>query len=251
MLAQWLVFLLASWFLTYQSNRFLLPAAALGTVVAVAALWRTWRHARAAAWAGMACLLLVVAYNSLDSGRWLLFDAGQLRLARGGIQSRVRWPAYSLGFVSRDAYLRQHLNYYDSAHYCNENLGLGEKALLVGEHRKMHWRCAVEGSDWFDVERILPFLREARDADGLVDGLLAAGFTHLFLNLEEWGWPGPDGRQEGPAWSYNRRFLQDRNVMLIQALLDSPRLRTVHATLPGRIFVARLEAASPGDFRGK
>ena len=82
------------------------------------------------------------------------------------------------------------LAYYRIARRCSTRLRGTGKVLLVGEHRKMHWACAVDGNDWYDLPRIRPFLRQAENIDGLIDALLDAGFTHIFFNLDEWGWPG-------------------------------------------------------------
>lgn len=239
-LALWLGFALVAWYLTYQSNRFLLPAAALGAVAAARGLAGARRWSGRAAAAGAVCLVLTVMANGLDAGRWLLFDAGRIVESRARPLSRVRWPAYTTGHVGREAFLAWHLNYYDCASYCNRSLGPGDRVLLVGEHRKMHWLCRVEGADWFDTPRIRPYLRRASDASALVDLLRAEGYTHLFFNLDEMGWPDPQRGGAGPAWAYNRRFLSDRDILILQGLIRSPRLREIYSTRPGRIYVARL-----------
>ena len=127
--------------------------------------------------AGAIAIALPLVYGWVDGFRKMAFTTGV-------------WPAYTSGFVARDDYLGMHLNYYRIAQFANQSLGERDKVLLVGEHRKMHWQCNVEGADWYDMPRILPFLRGAASVDDLLDAIRAAGFTHIFFNLQEWGWDG-------------------------------------------------------------
>ena len=260
MLALWMLFFCLFWFFSYQSNRFFLPGWALCTVMIAAALaqvgrWHPWVRAL--------CLigfLLPVLYGGLDSARWLLFDTGRLQFERKDdritVKSGTVWPAYTLGYLTRQDYLALHLNYARSAEYCSARLKPTDKVLLVGEHRKMHWLCPVEGNDWYDQPRILPFLNQAKDADQLLEILLAQGFTHIFFNLDEWGWPtrAANARpgelppvRRGSAWDYNGRHFSRANIALLQDLLKSNRLKVVQSTNPGRVHVARIlpGSASP------
>ena len=260
MLALWMLFFCLFWFFSYQSNRFFLPGWALCTVMIATALaqvgrWHPWVRAL--------CLigfLLPVVYGGLDSARWLLFDTGRLQFERKDnritVKSGTVWPAYTLGYLTRQDYLALHLNYARSAEYCSAHLKPSDKVLLVGEHRKMHWLCRVEGNDWYDQPRILPFLNQAKDADQLLDILLAQGFTHIFFNLDEWGWPGLGGAakpgelppvRRGSAWDYNGRHFSRANIALLQDLLKSNRLKVVQSSTSGRIHVAKIlpSSASP------
>ncbi|HNY29212.1 MAG TPA: hypothetical protein PKH31_17705, partial [Candidatus Sumerlaeota bacterium] len=250
--ALWLGFLGVSWFFTYQSNRFLMPALAvapslaLGGAAGLGRLTGGWR--RAACGVGiLAPIVYAIAYSFFQL---LMVESG---VTPGTNQLPVRWPAYTLGFLSRDAYLGGdsfhpgRLPYYDAARFCNRTLGADEKVLLVGEHRKMHWLCRVEGNDWYDSPRIRPFLRGAVDADAVLDALTQAGFTHVFFNLDEWGWPldestltDPQGRPQFPAWQYNRRHFTSDDLALLSKVIHSPRLHPVHSTRPGRVYVAQI-----------
>ncbi|MBN1866120.1 glycosyltransferase family 39 protein [Candidatus Sumerlaeota bacterium] len=247
MTALWGVFFIVSIFYTYQSNRFFLPVWALGTVAAcAAAAWAARLGVRTAS-AILIAFFLPVAYSAADSTRWLFFDTGQF-FVRGGIPtSGTHWPAYTLGYMTRDQYLATQIAYYPAAKYANEHLGPGDKVLLVGEHRKMHWRTPVEGNDWYDLPRIQPFLRESGTADEVLDRLREAGFTHLFFNLDEWGWPRDPNQQTGEippaagsAWSYNIRFLSRDDILKIRGVLASPRLRVEMSVTPGRVFLAAI-----------
>ncbi len=251
-LSLWLLFLLVSWFFTYQSNRFLMPALAVAPALALAAcaglgrLVGGWR--RAACGVG---IFLPIAYAvGYSFFHLLMVESG---VTANTNQLPTRWPAYTLGFLSRDAYLGGdsflpgRLPYYDAARFCNRTLGPDEKVLLVGEHRKMHWLCRVEGNDWYDSPRIRPFLRGAADADAVLDALSQAGFTHVFFNLDEWGWPldestlrDPQGRPQFPAWLYNRRHFTSAELTLLSQVIHSPRLRPLHQTRPGRVYVAQI-----------
>jgi hypothetical protein len=250
--ALWLGFLVVSWFFTYQSNRFLMPALAVASALALAACAGLGRLA--GGWRRAACglgILLPIAYA-------IAYSFFHLLMVESGVTSNtnqlpVRWPAYTMGFLSRDAYLAGdsflpgRLPYYDAARFCNRTLTPDEKVLLVGEHRKMHWLCRVEGNDWYDSPRILPFLRGAADADAVLDALSQAGFTHVFFNLDEWGWPLDEstlldtlGRPQFPAWQYNRRHFTSAELTLLSRVIHSPRLRPIHQTRPNRIYVAQI-----------
>jgi hypothetical protein len=253
MLALWMLFFCLFWFFSYQSNRFFLPGWALCTVMIAAALaqvgrWHPWVRAL--------CLigfLLPVLYGGLDSARWLLFDTGRLQFERKNdgitVKSGTVWPAYTLGYLTRQDYLALHLNYARSAEYCSARLKSTDKVLLVGEHRKLHWLCRVEGNDWYDQPRILPFLNQAKDADQLLEILLAQGFTHIFFNLDEWGWPRNGGGAKpgelppaprGSAWDYNGRHFSQANIALLQDLLKSNRLKVVQSSNPGRVYLVKI-----------
>lgn len=261
MLALWGMFFLVYWFFTYQDNRFLLPFLAVATVGIAKAFavgempWLARRGSIRASGSAkplperffsgilLAVFLAIFAYNSLDNLRWLVFRAGQ------GIS---RWPAYTLGFMSRGDYLAANLNYYRIAEYCTKSNQDSDRVLLVGEHRKMHWGCNVDGSDWYDLPRILPYLERGDSADAILDTLIADGITDLFFNLEEWGWPSSDSELSGSvpsppgsAWAYNRRFLSPPDIQKIQGLLGSPRLPVRLAAMPGRIFLTRILPRSP------
>jgi hypothetical protein len=251
MLTLWGAFFVVSIFYTYQSNRFFLPVWALGTVAACAAVAWAARRGPLTASVALIALSLPVLYNGADSARWLLFDTGQFFFRNGVPTSGTHWPAYTLGYIGRDQYLATQIAYYPAAKYANEHLSARDKVLLVGEHRKMHWQVPVEGNDWYDLPRIQPFLRESRTGDEVLDRLRAAGFTHLFFNLDEWGWPR-DPRQltgesppiPGSAWVYNIRFFSRDDVLKIRDVLASPRLRIEMAVVPGRMFLARIAPKS-------
>jgi hypothetical protein len=351
-LALWMAFFVVSWFFTYQSNRFLMPALAVATAVAAAAVGSAVGALRGGArnvaqqssaevgahkpsalnpsvagssadrvftadgdgatregdcatregdcatregdgatsseafpardsrddgvprpWLAKAlCLLCVagvalpVAYGAAKSACWLLFDEGRIRRTSPtqGV-SAVRWPAYTLGFMDRDAFLTERLPvYYPAARFASGTLAPGQKVLLVGEHRKFHWRCAVEGNDWYDAPRILPFLKGAQTADEALDAIAAAGFTHVYFNLDEWwGWPTESAMltaeaavPRGSAWWYNRRHFDARELALLDVLLRSPRLEPVLVTVPAsrdhpdgmpRVWLARLRPAGAAE----
>lgn len=256
LVAVWMVFFLVFWFFTYQSNRFLLPFLALAIPASLAALGPILYGGPLRSRLCALGIALPLLYGAVKTAFWLTLDEGQIQsdpISRQWRVSAVRWPAYSLGFLDRDAYLTARVPYYGAARFCNATLSAGEKLLLVGEHRKMHFHCRVEGNDWFDSPRILPFLRNAPDADAVLDALLAAGFTHLLWNLDEWGWPTDPSAlsAEVPAadrgaWTFNRRHFSPREIELLRQLLGSKRLERIYKEpTPQRLFVCRIGAMAP------
>lgn len=246
LLALWIFFLALFWYFTYQSNRFLLPFWLLSCVVAsvMAASLRP-GAIRALFLAGLA---LPALYGSADSVRWLLLDTGRIQSRPDGTAvCNTLWPTYTLGFLKEPEFLARQINYAPSADYASRLLTPRDKVLLLGDFRKLHWKCRVESHDWFDQPLIKLYLTKAATPGALLDTLKAAGFTHIFLNLEEWGWPG-DRRAltgeiptpPGTAWFYNRRFFTPEQLLLLDGLIQSPRLKTVQTTKPGRIYLTRI-----------
>lgn len=252
MVVLWAAFLLLVWFFTYQDNRFLLPFLALMTAIVASCLVGGAKTGSGVATKALlaAVFLLPVAYNGVETIRWLTFTAGQTvhTLPSGEERVEAHWPAYTLGFYSRSDYLASNLDYYRAAEFCSNNLAKTDKVLLVGEHRKFHWNCRVEGSDWYDAPAILPYLRKSANADQVLDALQRAGFSHVFLNLNAWHWPNDPKEQTGEiplpkssAWLYNQRYFNASDIRKIQDLLKTQRLKTVFTSEPGRVYVARID----------
>jgi hypothetical protein len=253
-LALWTICFCLFWFFSYQSNRFFLPGWALAIVITAATLAQARRRRATIQAITLVAFLLPVLYGAADSARWLLFDVGKLGFEKAAdgrivVKSGATWPAYTLGFLRRQDYLALNLSYARAAEYCSTHLGPTDKALLVGEHRKFHWRCRVEGNDWYDQPYIVHYLNQAENVDQLLDAFLTDGFTHVFFNLDEWGWPESKGAvppgemppvPRGSAWHYNQRHFTPANIRLLQDLLKSSRLKTLQSFRPGRIYVAKI-----------
>ncbi len=235
-LAVWMIFLLVFWFNTYQSNRFLMPLIMLVIAAAMALLQRVCeatRRRRLTAWVAAVLLSAVALFGASESVFWLLFDEGRISVE---LQSGVLWPAYTLGGISRDQYLSNFVGYYEAARIADLELDEGDKVFFIGEHRRMHWQVDVMANDWYDPPRILSYLRQSETADEVLDTLRAEGVTHLFINRAEWGWqqdaelrrgdkPFPPGNS--PAWAFKLRYFERGDVLLLEALLRSGRLRPV------------------------
>lgn len=241
------------WIVTYQSNRFLItfivPAIAL-------VAWQMESLTRKAKWMQRLTLTLAtltILYSGIDSARWLLFDVGAFQARRAPDSRRIErksgalWPAYTLGFLSRQDYLARKIPHYRLVQFANRNLGPQNRVFLLGEHRKMHWKIPVAGSDWFDTPMILPYLHKANSSDAVLDALCEAGFTHLFVNLEEWVSPAPAWtsltqapRQPGSAWYYNQRHFTHHDLEILDAILASPRLEKLAETRKNRVFLAAI-----------
>jgi len=59
----------------------------------------------------------------------------------------------------------------------------GEKVLLVGEHRKLHWAAPWRAMTGTTAAH--PAVSEgAKTATRRLDAIAAAGFTHVFFNLK-------------------------------------------------------------------
>lgn len=239
------------WYFSYQSNRFLMPGWALMVLIVFYSLNRWVSRNPLGRKIATAALLLPLLYGWGDSLRWALWDTGSLRFQRMKNAIRVHsgtlWPAYTLGALSREDYLTDKLTYYPAAHWANTHLDEKSCVLLLGEHRLFHWKVPVLGNDWYDRPRILPFLQVAKNRAELVQALHRAGVTHVFVNLDEWGWPrdpavleGEKVPAPGSAWSYNQRHFRLDEIRLLRAFLDSDGLEPVYEIRPGRVFLARL-----------
>lgn len=211
-----------AWFPSYQSNRFLLPTAALLLALAAPAL------------AGWMVLLprglrrLLNSILALAALQAFLFTLAQV-LAPWDLGRRQKWEltgttkadaiAVALGFEDRDFYLAHRLNYWHAAQWLARRARPGEKALLIGEHRTMHFNLPLIASDWFDTPQPLPFLRSTPNNDATLDRLRASGVRYLFLNQGEL-------RQQYPL--FLKRFLNNAETARFQALLTHPRLKPIY-----------------------
>jgi hypothetical protein len=167
------------WFFTYQSNRMLLPTLGLllaGGAVAVG-LWE--------ARCGRAMRRILRTLIGISMFYAAAFYATTMLIPRPGATAHVDGIATALGFQSRDAYLARSLNYWRSAGWLAGRVRPGERVLLVGEHRTMHFDMDVVASDWFDTPQPLPWIRSTPNNDALLDALLAQGIHYLFFNQAE------------------------------------------------------------------
>ena len=170
-------FLLAVWASTYQSNRFLLPVAAL--LVAFLAAWAggVGSHGRLRR-AALAATVFALVSQSVWVACYLL---GHETEALG----------CALGRQSAQAYLRGALNYYSAAQWLRKEWPKDESVLLAGEHRTFyfdrvfHRRPIALAADWFDTPAALRLLRETPDPDEALDRLLAAKTTAILFNYAE------------------------------------------------------------------
>jgi hypothetical protein len=211
------------WFVTYQSNRMLVPFAAF-----------------------LAPLAGALVYLSARCSRWLLAIMSTALLAAwlGGMVWAVQFeyalasPAvapYLLGGTSREAYLSKALNYWQAFDYMNrETAGkdANAKVLLVGEHRVYGAEFRAVWSDWFDTPAVLGLIQEngIRDAVGLVGFLRSHGIEWVIYNR-------PLLSQYEQAY-YRPRFT-DAEWAIVQDFLASPDFE--RKTIPPGIVVMRLK----------
>ncbi|MBI3736974.1 hypothetical protein HY256_10730 [Candidatus Sumerlaeota bacterium] len=179
------------WFLTYQSNRFLLPTIAL---VLAAGAWGTMLlHLRGSSSAARAVRVSFIGgliYALIYSGASIV--GSQPRSASilgrewmmGG--TRLGMPlACALGFESRESYLKRRLGYYAAARWLRERTSPQEKALLIGEHRTLYFGKDIIASDWFDTPQPLDLIRRTKDNNELLDTLKSDGVKFILFNRGE------------------------------------------------------------------
>jgi hypothetical protein len=228
--AVWLAALIiltwAFWFVTYQSNRFLIPTLALWLIAAAAAAADLTRRAPA-----FARRLLVAAFAcafvaNLGTDLILLAEPNKT------VASRADAIAVAIGAKPADPYLAHRLNYYRAAQWLNNRSARHREfgsaidgALLIGEHRTLYFEIPVIASDWFDTPQPLPLIRATPKNDILFDRLLTGRHSFVVLNANELG-----------RWHdrYFRPRFTDEEYARFEALWTSPRLEPVrHFYLEG------------------
>lgn len=211
------------WFQTYQSSRLLLPT--LGLLLAAGgwagARWDRhgffWSRLTVRILLGLAFLYAFIFYFSIVFGG---------NLPRGRRKGDA--VATALGFEERSFYLGQKLNYWKGAQWLARRARPGEKALLIGEHRTMHFALPIVASDWFDTPQPLPWIQKTPDNEALLDELLKNGVRYIFLNA-------------GELRLYYRsdfcpRFSPEE-LLRYEALWVNPRLRPIFREKDGDVYI--------------
>jgi len=209
------------WYFTYQSNRLLIPAIAVLSVLIAYSLAVAERTARLLTAMATWILLAACLYNLEWSAEFVFRET-----------TRKPSPAaYVLGFQSRDGYIRQAFPPYAMFQMMPAHVGAGEKVLFVGEYRTA--RCPVEwrSSDWFDTPLILHHIRQTPDNDTLLDQLLAEGTRWIFLNEDELAKYEKDffqPRFSKAEWErYVGLFARQKESFSDTTIIAHPRLRSV------------------------
>ena len=140
----------AFWFMTYQTNRLLLPSLALVCAVggwggAMLLIPRSSQEPTPAASHGLVGLF----------GFALLYSWGFTTTLVAGAKQPHPLPV-ALGFETREDYLTEGVSYYRMAGRLKNRLEPGEKALVIGEHRTLYLPNAIIASNWFDTPQPLP-----------------------------------------------------------------------------------------------
>jgi len=169
----------ALWYFTYQSNRLLIPAMALLSVLVAYSLAVAERTARGFSNAAIVVLLAACLYNIEWSGAWIVSEVSS-------VSAKPSAAAYWFGYQSRGGYIREAFPPYGVFELMPGYVRPGETVLFVGEYRACH--CPVEwrASDWFDTPLILQYIRQTADNDALLDRLLGEGIRWVFYNDSEW-----------------------------------------------------------------
>lgn len=214
------------WFLTYQSNRLLLPALALlfsAGAWGIFSLLRMFRDSRLQRHAGVA-LALLLTLGLLHSWSYSAVTIG------AGMRPHP-WPR-ALGWGSRDAYIGSALNYYGAARWLDGQLGEDRHALLIGEHRTMYFPAGAIASDWFDTPQPLPLIRATPDNDALFARLAADGVEYVVFNQAE---------LRGYAQAYFRPRFTDAEWLRFDAFLRDARLEPVWHDPDHPVYIFKLK----------
>lgn len=197
------------WFLTYQSNRLLLPSLALlfsAGAWGLASLLRLFRGSRFQREVTLACALL------LGLG---LLHSWSFSAAMIGAGLRPHPLPRSLGFGQRDDYIAAALNYYGAARWLEGKLGGDARVLLIGEHRTLYFPAGSIASDWFDTPQPLPLIRSTPDNDALFARLAAERVQYVVYNEAE---------LRNYAQAYFRPRFTDAEWLRFEAFLHDERL---------------------------
>lgn len=162
-----------TWFLTYQSVRFLLPAfAGLAVAAGVGASWlgggNMWRER---------LLALLFAACATAGVLW----AGWYNLAVKGNKP----VAAAIGFLPQDAFLTASFNAYPAVAYLNARASGAGGVFYIGEHRGLYAEYPATLSDWFDVPRILVAIRGSDTNGAMVDAWAEDGIRFILYNAAE------------------------------------------------------------------
>lgn len=156
------------WAATFWLARFLIPAMALGAVLAALLLERV--EERLPPLRVPLVLTLLVAVNAFVVFR----DAPTLRAFR---------PA--LGLQSAEDYLSSRLRIHPAVTFINGNLPLSSKVLLMGETRAAYLRRDHLHQTALDRPALAALIGDARRPAEIADALLAGGISHILVNLHE------------------------------------------------------------------
>lgn len=162
------------WFYTYQSNRLLLPAIALGLAMLPAGLFLT-RGLRE---------------RLLTSGVMLCSIMGILWAVQWSwVTTRLTPPplTYLLGQIDSKTFLYRSLTYARAFDYLNERVRPYERVLLIGEHRIYGAKFNAIWSDWFDTPALARLIRTEQivSTDQLLHHLRQNNIPWILINEKE------------------------------------------------------------------
>lgn len=222
------------WFLTYQSNRLLLPS--VGLLIAAgawgfASLARPWRGPASLGRGPRTVSMILTLLLTL-----VLLHGWSFSAAMIGAAFQPHPLPRALGFGARETYIGSALNYYRGAKWLEANLAEGEKALLIGEHRTLYFPAPVIASDWFDTPQPLPLLRETETNEQLFSRLASRGVRYVFYNEQE---------LSAYARAYFAPRFSQAEWLRFQNFLNDPRLSRAWQDPQHAIYVFRIDEPSP------
>ncbi|KPK69384.1 MAG: hypothetical protein AMJ84_09640 [Acidithiobacillales bacterium SM23_46] len=165
----------ALWYFTYQSNRLLMPALAILSVLVAYSLVLVARDARWLSRGATAILLVGCLYNIEWSAEFVSRET----------TAKPSPAAYVMGFQSRDSYVVQAFPPYAVFRLMPDYVRPGQKVLFIGEYRACYCPTEWQASDWFDTPLILHYIRSTPDNDAMLDRLLDEGVAWVFYNEAE------------------------------------------------------------------
>lgn len=218
------------WFITYQSNRLLLPS--VGLLVSagawgVATLARPWRETGSWGRGRRTVAMVMTLLLTL-----ILLHGGSFSAAMIGAGFQPHPLPRALGFGSREAYIGSAVNYYRGAKWLEANLADGEKALLIGEHRTLYFPAAVIASDWFDTPQPLPLLRDTETNEQLFARLESRGVRYVFYNEQE---------LSAYARAYFAPRFSESEWLRFQNFLNDPRLTSAWRDPEHAVYIFQIE----------
>ncbi len=217
------------WFLTYQSNRFLLPTFALiiaaggwGIMVLLDEEQRFTRAGQMLAALGSSALIYTLAWTAV------------LIIKNIGAEEIAHPLPVALGFESREEYLKRRLGYYESARWLAPKISAESKALLIGEHRSLYFPKDILVSDWFDTPQPLLLIQATKDNNELFDRLKKEKVRYVFFNRLE--------LSRYVDLYFKPRFTKEEFARF-DALIGfenhqpDPRLELIHLDWPNKVYI--------------
>jgi hypothetical protein len=187
------------WAYTFRMTRFALPLFAILILLATNTLSRLYQAKKKLfSYIIIPIMMLCFSYN-------LYYAIAQF--------SHVYDPwKYLTGRETEESYLSRALPSYPIFRYINNNLPSDSRILFLGETMSFYCHREVISSTAFDINPIVPVLKNAKTKEEVYDYLQQIGITHLLINF-----PGMERLER----SYKTFGLEDKDLILLGDILRS------------------------------